>query len=111
MGRIASWLARIRHQVQLSARGGFEFGGALLPGKVVADAQRVAVQFIDRGEGLAVIGALGAGDRHALWAGRGVDRVSPAVRRIADEDLIFPAVELEADDVDDGLIHWLSPKF
>src|SRR5438874_2188928 len=59
-------LAIVSHEIELRARDGLELGRTLGAGKVVADAQYVTVQFVDRRESLAVVRPFCAGDGHSF---------------------------------------------
>src|ERR1041385_2188356 len=60
------FLPSVRHEIQLRPRSGFEFGRTILAGEVVANPHRIAIQCVDRGEGLALVWAFGPDDGDAF---------------------------------------------
>src|SRR2546421_5750696 len=58
--------ARVGNEIKLCAGDALELSGALRAGKVVADAEGITLEFIDRGESLAIVGPFGAENGHAL---------------------------------------------
>ena len=91
------YLPLVGHKLELRAREGLELRRALRAGKVVADAKRVAFEFVDRGEGLALVWPFRAGDGDALGLRRGMERVGAPVGFVADEDFMLPVVQFETD--------------
>lgn len=56
-------------EVEFGAGGGFEFGGAFFAGEIIADAERLAFDVVDAGEGFAGVGSFSADDGHGFWLG------------------------------------------
>jgi hypothetical protein len=63
------FLSVVGDEVEFGAGSGFEFGGAFCAGEIVADAEGVAFDVVDAGEGFAGVGSFGADDGHAFWFG------------------------------------------
>src|ERR1035438_3328630 len=100
--------AIVSHKIKLRARDALELGGAFRAGKVVADAERVTFEFVDRRESLAAIRSCRAGNGHALGLGGGIQRVSASVGRPSYEYFISAAIQFKADALQDSVSHGLS---
>src|ERR1051325_2475907 len=74
------FLPVVGHQIELCARDTLELRWPLRAGKIVADAERIPIEFVDGGERLAPIWPLGPGNGDALGLRAGVERVSASVR-------------------------------
>ena len=98
-----SLLTLVGHQIELGAGKGLEGCGPFRAGEVVADTEGVAGQFVDGGEGFALIRAGGAGDAHALGRLGQVQRVGTPVRFGPDHGLVLPRRQLEADALQEGV--------
>ena len=98
----------VGHEIELRAGTGLKLRGAFRAGKVVADAERAVLEFIDRGESLAVVRSLRAGDDHALGLAAGIEPVSAPVGFLSDEHFLFTVVQFEADHLQDSIRHGLS---
>src|ERR1035438_8360311 len=102
------FLAVVGDEIELRARDALELCRAFYAGKVVADAEGVTLEFVDRGESLALVRSFGAGNGHTLGPAGGIERVCALVGFASDEDFILPIVEFEADALQDGIGHGLS---
>jgi len=100
-------LAIVGDEIKASARDALEFGGAFVAGKIVADAERLALEFVDCRESLAIVWSFGAGNGDALGLGGGIERICAPVGRFSDEDLIFAVVKFETDALQHGVCHGL----
>src|ERR1035438_2966824 len=72
----------VGHEIEARARDALELGGAFRAGKVVADAERVTFEFVDRRESLAAARSCRAGNGHALGLGGGIQRVDRKSTRL-----------------------------
>ena len=91
------FLAVVGDEIKTRARSALELGRAFRAGKVVTDAQGIALKFVDRGESLALVRSFGAGNGHALGLRCGIERVSSLVGLVSDQDFILTVIEFEAD--------------
>src|SRR5262245_928178 len=58
-----------------------------------------------------MVWSLGAGNRHALGLGAGLDGVGAPVGILADKNFVSTVIEFEADALSDSLRHGLSGQF
>ena len=82
-------LPRVSRQVMLRADGCFEFGRSFLAGEVVADTERIAADFVDAREGLALVRSVGAGEGQSLGLGSRIEFARAAVELARDRDLVL----------------------
>ena len=101
-------LTMVYHEIEAGAGEALEFCGAFRAGKVVADAEGVTFEFVDRRESLAIVRSFGAGNGDAFRLGGGIERVSAPIGCLSDKNLIFSVVKFEADALHDGVSHGLS---
>src|SRR6266705_6973137 len=76
-------------QKERFALPGLELSRSNFAGHVVADAQSVAVEFVDREEGLAFVWAFGADDVHGLGLRGWIDPDGAQVNGYADDDIVL----------------------
>src|SRR5260370_38156805 len=96
------FFAAVGDEIELRALHTLELCGAFRAGKVIADAEGVTLQFVDRGQSLPIVRSFGAGNSHALGLAGGIERVSPLVRQASAGTLILAVVKFEADGLQDN---------